>query len=337
MSTGYRDALLSANQPAKPAASSGPTSLAHARGGTNRMAQMSGPVRNRGATSTAAGPSSRGRTPTAGSPLGVGSVAANYTGSQYTRGSDSTIAERTGLEDQFRDALSGQLESHALPERNVEGRINTAMDAIASNEASAGAMLANQAGGEGFGRGGGMSGGMRSLYEGFGGLKSDTTRDIRSDAEAQAGVDQGREDQRQLQATGIASQNLMEQQRLDLQREMAEKDYAARMSASNALRQGGGSPRVVQPWTAVQGGSSSKPTTQGLRGSRPGTITVLQGGKLSNTLKKQQIESNQRVLDGGSGSQKPAWVKPAMKTGLSQGSKFKMPGIGASSGGIMSA
>ena len=147
-------------------------------------------------------------------------------------GGQTTVAGSLGIGDAFTDALLGQINAKPLPDRNPEGNINNALSGLAANEAGAAAALQRNAAASGFGAGGGIQGGLQSLYEGFAGQKADTAQNIRNDMEALANQDRLAEEQRQLQALGIASGRLNQQEALDAQQAMHEAELANRLRIS---------------------------------------------------------------------------------------------------------
>lgn len=152
-------------------------------------------------------------------------------------GGQTTVAGQAGLQDAFTNALLGQINQKPLPDRNPEGMINNALGGLAENEAGAAAALQRNAAASGFGTGGGIQGGLQSLYQGFAGQKADTAQGIRNDMESLANQDRLAEEQRQLQALGIASQRITNQDQLALQQQIAQQAHLDRIAALNAARQ----------------------------------------------------------------------------------------------------
>lgn len=227
--------MLGKNYLYKPAANKGTSSFSNA-GPTGLVSQ---PVRD--AVIARAGTAAAGGSGLVSGPAGPGSPGWKISGVNYDPkvlgGGQTTVAGQAGLQDAFTNALLGQINQKPLPDRSPEGRINNALGGLAENEAGAAAALQRNAAASGFGTGGGIQGGLQSLYQGFAGQKADTAQGIRNDMESMATQDRLAEEQRQLQALGIASQRITNQDQLALQQQIAQQAHLDRVAALNAARQ----------------------------------------------------------------------------------------------------
>lgn len=120
--------------------------------------------------------------------------------------------------------------AEAIVRKNVGGedpsqRINMAADRIAQSEGGAALDLQKRAAAGGYGTGGGIQAGLQGLYENFSAQKADSAREITRDVEESNAAANRAEENRLLQALGLAGGQMTADRSYGLAKLTADRSY----------------------------------------------------------------------------------------------------------------